>query len=1289
MALRKCVLVGILLCVVVILASAIGVLRRVNYSVQNGVIYRPTLAQETSGQCCDALSPWRCVSVDGGGGARAAGGAPSRPLRIGFVTTATASARGMVQNLWRSIQEHAFPGHEVHMYVLSDVVDSPEYAGLQRLHVRPLVAMEPPFDVLGLHAVYLSNFDWFTGLNYVFAVDARAAIVATLDDSMLGERVATLSPRRGYSGREMPDRDSRLSYDFRPFSSAHVAAWEGACSFAGGLFGGTLGGFAEMLARMVQLVKTDMGAMPPRAALRLDEGYLNRVLIDLLPTVVLADAFVTVATAPRQPAAAGPGAVSRAVRGADGGGRGGLDGVAPLARGGVEHGSAEPRSVRIPELLLRFPGSPRWLKLPFAPVHRAPGVTFVVRAFQRPRCIRGLLRMLSVRYPGASVIILDDSRSTLLPDDDAGATTQLKVTYVRAEYNVGLSEARNRLLRLVDSAYVVFLTDNMLVDAASDVHHLVGVLEANGADIVGGCVTGTAYGAHRFAIFGGVLHETTEVQCTHSLDGLLEDFSRTPEFSTPDISCWQVDLPGEFFVARVSALRKLQWDTRIGLRGHEDLFLQAKAANVRVSMCLGVSVRLNLACTRVDARSDLGPADVEPDEWLNLMTKWKFTEIRLPTATVKLKCKDNDACASTTSDRVARAVVPPEVPATESVCCGHDSPWVCATGGRPVGNMDAVMKVSRYRRFKIGFVTYATGPYNAFVRDLWASIQEHAFTRHDVHLFVFTDNTESYDGQKNVHTLLQKRVGWPFDSLGRHFLFLDHIDWFSGVDYIFSVDSDAVVVGTLDESMLGERVACLNAWYFGLQRRDYTYETRLTPAGTRLSKGYIDASEGQCYFAGGMFGGSVRGFREILEGTVRLARSDLNARPSRVAIWHDESYLNRVFLDAPPTVVLAPNYMYPEPPVDAWLYVQAPSAARAWYMPQNMIRRFSPRVLNLGVRKHVDQNAAVYQPLSAVIPAFMTSSGVPGTLHLPLVTGQRLDELTFIVKAFERPDCLRRLLKSIGDIYRGANVIVLDDSRKALLPKDESSVLAQRHHISLTYVRTAFDIGLAAARNSLVDLVRTPFAALLDDDSILDGTENVMHLVTALEAGGFDIAGGCVQSPKYGPGCSYSLARSSDRLEIAPDVVCAAGEPASRPPDFDTAEVACWKSDLILNFFVGRVKALRDRVRWDPRLKLGVHEDFFLRAQQDGLSVALCRGITVVNDHSCDASVVYANGRAHEFDNWEMFFETWSLREMETATGLYRLKCEAAGGTGDVALARRGCEVLRVITNASSSGDAA
>jgi hypothetical protein len=73
--------------------------------------------------------------------------------------------------------------------------------------------------------------------------------------------------------------------------------------------------------------------------------------------------------------------------------------------------------------------------------------------------------------------------------------------------------------------------------------------------------------------------------------------------------------------------------------------------------------------------------------------------------------------------------------------------------------------------------------------------------------------------------------------------------------------------------------------------------------------------------------------------------------------------------------------------------------------------------------------------------------------------------------------------------------------------------------------------------------------------------------------------------------------------------------------------------------------------------RLGEHEDFYLRVQQQKGRVGLCRGATAVNDNSCDASPLYKAKRGRVFDYWITFFQKHGLREMRTAAGRYILQC--------------------------------
>jgi hypothetical protein len=342
-------------------------------------------------------------------------------------------------------------------------------------------------------------------------------------------------------------------------------------------------------------------------------------------------------------------------------------------------------------------------------------------------------------------------------------------------------------------------------------------------------------------------------------------------------------------------------------------------------------------------------------------------------------------------------------------CCTPRAGVRCITGSDEIPTFG-----NPARRLRVGFVTYATGPYNSFIPGLWKSLRERAFIEHDVHLFLFSDlagNASFLPGDPNVHKRQQSRLGWPFDSLARHFLFLSAKDWFQGMDYLISVDADSVLEGTLNDSVLGERIAAIQAWLYGHSKSYWTLDRRRTVGNAPYSSSFATDNEATCYFTGNLFGGSYAGFLQLLQEIVDLARRDLESYPRRVALWHDETYLNKALYVHPPTVIWGAHFMYPEPPADEWLYSYDATAAghdwsrMLWLGPKIRGRRFaaSRKFLNLGVRKHALQKVAEFQPLSGVLPALMSSFGAEALFPLPVALSQLSKEVVFLVRVVSEP----------------------------------------------------------------------------------------------------------------------------------------------------------------------------------------------------------------------------------------------------------------------------------------------
>lgn len=198
---------------------------------------------------------------------------------------------------------------------------------------------------------------------------------------------------------------------------------------------------------------------------------------------------------------------------------------------------------------------------------------------------------------------------------------------------------------------------------------------------------------------------------------------------------------------------------------------------------------------------------------------------------------------------------------------------------------------------KVGLLIVATGKYIEFVKPLIDSANKYFCTNHDVTYFVFTDD-EQFQAP-NVIKIDQKKLGWPYDTLMRIVLYDKHKDTLKEMDYLFATDADMLFVDMVGDEILSERVATQHPGYVG---RRGTYETR------RRSTAYVHSGEGTHYFAGGFNGGSRDEFIKMVRTLAENIQKDLVN--NIVAIWHDESHINRYFINNPPTKILTPSYCY-------------------------------------------------------------------------------------------------------------------------------------------------------------------------------------------------------------------------------------------------------------------------------------------------------------------------------------------------------------------------------------------
>lgn len=225
----------------------------------------------------------------------------------------------------------------------------------------------------------------------------------------------------------------------------------------------------------------------------------------------------------------------------------------------------------------------------------------------------------------------------------------------------------------------------------------------------------------------------------------------------------------------------------------------------------------------------------------------------------------------------------------------------------PIPSLDTTKTITNSLSPTIGLLVVATGKYIQFIEPLIRSARQHFCTQHSVTFFIFTD--QKFESPKDITLLPWQRFGWPNDTMLRIKAYADYADQYKNIDYLFACDADMLFVDVVGDEILAERTGTLHP---GFLHKRGSYESR------KISAAYVSPTEGKYYFAGGFWGGTRSTFLDVCNNILLMIDHDKNN--NCIAIWHDESYLNRYFINHPPTKILSPAYCFPDRPEDTQRY---------------------------------------------------------------------------------------------------------------------------------------------------------------------------------------------------------------------------------------------------------------------------------------------------------------------------------------------------------------------------------
>jgi len=212
----------------------------------------------------------------------------------------------------------------------------------------------------------------------------------------------------------------------------------------------------------------------------------------------------------------------------------------------------------------------------------------------------------------------------------------------------------------------------------------------------------------------------------------------------------------------------------------------------------------------------------------------------------------------------------------------------------------------------IAILYIATGKYTIFWKEFYESSEKYFLNnnQYEKNYFVFTDaDSIEYENNPRIHKIYQESIAWPYITLDRFSIFQKVRHELENMDYIYFFNANMLFVQPITDEILPTTetplVLVKHPGYFNKKRSKFTYDSN------KNSLAYILPNEGLYYFMGGLNGGKKVEYLALIDELKR--RIDIDKINKVMALWHDESHLNRYAIDQSNAIkILDASYGYPE-----------------------------------------------------------------------------------------------------------------------------------------------------------------------------------------------------------------------------------------------------------------------------------------------------------------------------------------------------------------------------------------
>jgi hypothetical protein len=214
---------------------------------------------------------------------------------------------------------------------------------------------------------------------------------------------------------------------------------------------------------------------------------------------------------------------------------------------------------------------------------------------------------------------------------------------------------------------------------------------------------------------------------------------------------------------------------------------------------------------------------------------------------------------------------------------------------------------------KVAICFIGTGKYLNFLPKYYENIEKYFLPNSEKTILVFTDG-QLDETPENIIPYYQEHLEWPYITLTRFEIIQKAKDIISQNDWFVFIDADALVVDTIAEEEFFEDTKSFFGVHHPCHYLQMPPHNQLSGAFeiNPLSRACIsDNDDTSVYYQGCLWGGKVPDVLEMIDELEKRTNQDLEN--DVIAVWHDESHLNKFFIENKNKVnTLGPEYAYPE-----------------------------------------------------------------------------------------------------------------------------------------------------------------------------------------------------------------------------------------------------------------------------------------------------------------------------------------------------------------------------------------